>query len=274
MTDVQTAPAPQPSVFDAVPTVSAPVSVLASNRLTRPSGTVLHVVADQTYLHVGRRLIGTCTREEWASPSHRRLAIARAWDQAVKAIRAEDEEFVSWRIVTLYHDPLAPNGTDDVYLADISLPGMPATWITPMGRPVLVPDRLVLARCIKERTSYARWAEGPLPHVTHDPIAAPTPDDDRDVQWLRHQNSALRDLIDTALAPSEWAPLANDAGDDALVDFRIRGVFRRQDYSQLISKQTGEVSGLLIGGGTVEVPPEVTAAVTTEQALDALLNAN
>jgi hypothetical protein len=41
-----------------------------------------------------------------------------------------------------------------------------------------------------ERTTYAHWAEGPLPHLDLDMQAAKTPDTDRDIQYLRHQNRA------------------------------------------------------------------------------------
>lgn len=266
MLDVPTAQPAQPSVFDSTPAVLPPAP---QNALTRPSGTVLHVEADRTTITVRRNIQGTCTREEWESPAHRRLAIARAWQHAIEAIRSDDETFVTWAPVALWCEPL----TGRVVYADARLPQeADGKWLTPDGRKLLVRPRLDGLVC--RRTTYARWAEGPLPHVSTTMQAGHTPDQDRDVQYLRHLNGDLRALIDGALSPSEWAEEANTKVDDGLVNFRIRGVFQRSDYRQLISKQTGEASGLLIGSGAVEVLPEVTAAPTTEAALDALLNAD
>lgn len=265
MLDVQPAQTAQPSVFDAMPTIAA----RSTNALTRSSGTVLHVERDASYILVCRVLVGTCTREEWDRPEHRRLTIARAWQHAADALRVEDEELVAPLPVTLYRDHMGR-----VVCADISLPGRPRKLVTPEGRPaVATPADLALARV--ERTTYAHWAEGPLPHLDLDMRQATTPDTDRDIQYLRHQNRALMELIDASMSPSEWAPEANTVqADDGLVDFRMRGVFRRRDYRQLVSKQTGEASGLLLSDGYHEVPPEATAAPTNEAALDALLNAD
>lgn len=260
MIDVQPA---QPSVFDAGVSVTPAASAL----LTRPSGTALHVIADAEYITVCRSLIGTCTREEWDNPSYRRLAIARAWERAVTAIRADDEEFVSFLPVTLYRHPVS----NAVVLADISLPGKPSRLITPEGKRVLAAPA-DLALLLPQRTTYARWAEGPLPHVSLEMQQAATPDEDRDIQYLRHQNRALRELIDGALGPAEWAATPNDAAhDDGLVDFRIRGAFRRQELRRFVSKQTGDVSALVIGGAAVA---EHNFDPSTESGLDALLEAD
>lgn len=267
MADVQAAAPtlPQPSVFG--PSVA--VTPAAGRALTRASGTALHVEADRQYILVRRSIQGTCTRDEWDSPAHRKLAIAKAWKHAIGALRSEDEQFVAFAPVALWCDRM----TGAVVVADARLPqDADGRWLTPDGRKLMGRPRL--DGLVARRTSYARWAEGPLPHVSTEMEAAHTPDEDRDIQYLRHQNRALRELIDGALAPSEWAASANTHADDGLVNFRIRGVFQRADYRRLISKQTGESSGLLLDGGHVEVLPEVTAAPTTEAALDALLDAS
>lgn len=259
---MQAAPLSQPSVFDAMPTVSRPQA------LTRPSGTVLHVERDAEYVMAVRSMRGTCSRDEWAIPSFRRLAIARAWERCVEALAAEDEQLVTWAPVTLYRDR---EGV--VRFADISLPGRNAKFITPTGTPLLDTPLDMVLTYRAERTTFARWAIGPLPHIDLSMSAAPTPDEDRDIQYLRHLNASMRELMDSALSPSEWAPEANSVVDDGLVDFRIRGVIKRREYRQLVSKQTGEASGVILSDGYHEIAPEVTAAPTTEAALDALLEA-
>lgn len=255
----------QPSVLDAslaATTAGAPTGVLA-----RPSGTALHVLQDARYVLLTVSLRGTCTREEWDAPAYRRLAIARAWQRAVAAKRADDEEFVAFAPVTLYCTP-----TGDVRYADVRLPADPGPkFITADGRRVIgAPGDLALL--VPARTTYARWAEGPLPRVDTEMADAPTPDEDRDIQALRHQNRALRELIDGSLGPAEWAPAANDSTRvDDLVDFRIRGVFRRRDFRKFESKQTGDVSHLVIDGHAVhrdEFDP------TTASGLDAILEAD
>lgn len=267
MTDVQTAaPAPLPSVFDATPTVSAAAGTLL---LTRPTGgTALHVMTDAEYILHTRSLIGTCTREEWDRPAHRRLAIARAWESAIAAIRSEDEEFVSFAPVTLYRDVLG----GEVRFADISLPGHPQKLITANGsRVVAAPADLTFGYLV-ERTTYARWAEGPLPHVDLDMQTVRTPDDDRDIQYLRHLNGDMRELIDGALGPAEWALQANThRTDHGLVDYRMRGVFRRLELRRVQSKQTGDISGLVIDGKLVN---ENDFDPSTTEGLDAILEAD
>lgn len=265
--DVQPVPT-QPSVFS--PTVSVSMAASAGlNALTRPSGTALHVLRDAEYIVYTRSLVGTCTRDEWDRPAYRRLAIARAWERAVSAIRAENETFVAFAPVTLYCDPQ----TGAVHFADISLPGATTPkLVTANGtRVVSAPANLAAAFTI-QRTTYARWAEGPLPHVSLDTQRGPTPDDDRDIQYLRHQNASLRALIDGALGPAEWADVPHDSRvDDGLVDFRIRGAFGRQELRRFDSKQTGDVSALVIDGAAVSA---TDFDATSEDALDAILEAD
>lgn len=261
MTQATAATVAQPSVFDSVPAVSAAFG----KELTRPSGTALHVERDRSYVVARRSLRGTCTRDEWNSPAHRRLAIARAWEKAVAALKSEGEELVSFSPVTLYRDA---DGT--VVCADVTLPGGDRKYVAPDGTPLLAsPATLALYR--RERTTYARWAEGPLPHLSLDMAAAPTPDDDRDLQYVRHQNAGLRALIDGALGPAEWAPRANTVVDDGLVDFRIRAVIRRPDIRRFDSKQTGQVSAVELAGQVFNADAFDT---TTQDGLDAALEAD
>lgn len=248
-----------PSVFGSSVAVVPP-----SVGPTRPA---LHIERDAEYIQVCRSLRATCTRGEWLNTAHRRLAIAKAWEQAVQAIRSDEEEFVAFAPLTLYRDPL----TGEIVAADRQLPGDTGPrWIDQTGRPMHVPPATFgLAR---ERTSYARWAEGPLSHIDTEMRQGHTPDDDREIQALRHQNAAMRALMDSVLAPAEWAPLANThTAEHGLVDFRLRGVFRRKQLRRFESKQTGDVSGLMIAGRLMTAE---AFDPTTEDGLDAILEAD
>ena len=88
-------------------------------------------------------------------------------------------------------------------------------------------------------------------------LPAHQPSDNRSVQQMRSQNRALRELVDRALGPANYAPMprtlvVNDEP-DGVVDFRIRGVFRRRDYRVLVSQQdAGQGSKILTSEGVIE----------------------
>ena len=214
------------------------------------SSPILFVERDTAWLLVRRRMVGTMTRLEWDKPVHRVAALQATWTAAQAAMRVNDEEFVTHAPVVLYRHPL----TGAVACADIDR-GAGRELITPTGKPLeRLPHPPQGMTWTRERTTYATWAEGPLPHRVYDMPEAPTPFGDRAVQQLRHQNGALRDLIDGALGPAEFADMTRDTPTlDDLVDFRIRGVFRRRDYRVLVSKQDSEQgSKILTPDGMVE----------------------
>lgn len=222
----------------------------APPRLGTPS-TSLYVERDRAYVLVRRRLVGTMTRAEWDTPAHRAAGIAAAWTAGIAAIRVDGLEFVAHAPIILYRHPL----TGVVACADIALPGAARHLIRPEGeRLTRLPHAPRGFGWTRERTTYATWAEGPLPHRVYDMDAAPTPHDDRVVQALRHQNAALRRLIDGALGPAEFADTARSMPTtDDLVDFRLRGVFRRPDFRVLVSKQDAERgSKIVTSDGIVE----------------------
>lgn len=229
-----------------------------SDTLTRPStGVALFVEADRRTIAVRRRIKHHCTREEWANPARRLAKIAEAWRLTAANIRAEGETFTSPSPVVLYRAPL----TGAVLFADIQLPhhGAPR-WIDTQGRPLLF--RPLTAGLIVERTTYAEWAEGPLPYFgAHSAVAAPDPLQDRHLQRIRHQNRFLREKIDAAIAPS-FDPIALDAGHEEYVDFRVRGIFERPDLKTLDSKQTGEAAKLVLSDGTIEIRDHDPADLT------------
>ncbi len=209
----------------------------------------LYVERDASYLLVRRRLLGTMTRAEWDSPAQRQAALDRWWDLAKRAIRVEDEEFVTECPVVLYRHPIG--GT--VLYADIrEQPGHPPKLITPTGQPL--PRQPAGAGLVRHNTSYASWAEGPLPHIEPDLVAAPTPFDDPTVQAIRSQNRALRDLIDGALGPANFAAMPRlTPTTEHQVDFCIRGVFRRRDFRVLRSLQDEALgSKILTTEGVIE----------------------
>lgn len=228
-----------------------------TDALTRPTGTALFVEADRRTILVRRRIKHHCTREEWDNPARRAAKIAEAWTLTQSAIRAEGERFLHPSPVTLYRDVLS----GAVVVADISLPHDAAPrLIYPDGTPVLFTP--VLAGLVRERTTYAHWAEGPLPYFgNHAAVAAPDPLQDRHLQQIRHRNRHLREKIDAAIAPS-FDPIALDAGDDEYVDFRVRGIFERDDLRTIQSKQTQEATRLIVADGTVEIRDHDPADLT------------
>ena len=198
--------------------------------------TAIYVERDPSYLLVRRRMVGTMTRAEWDSPALFQAALDRWWALAKRAIRVEDEEFVTEQPVTVYRQP----GTGRVVFADIRMERRgPPSLITPDGRPLASwPAEPSGQGWLHHNTSYAAWAEGPLPHTEPDMGPALTPLDDPEVQAVRSQNRALRDLIDGALSPTNYAQAARERPTtENIVDFRIRGIFRRRDYKVLRSLQ-------------------------------------
>ena len=219
---------------------------------TGPTRPLLYVERDPSYVLVRRRMIGTMTRAEWDAPQHRETAIRAAWLKAIDGLRGDGEHFVVEAPVVLYRHPTA--GT--VVAADVTPMGARRQIISSTGaRLADIPPPPLGLRWVVERTSYARWAEGPLPHRSYDMEPAPSRSRDRALQEVRHRNRALRDLIDRALGPAELADVAWTMPSDisALVDFRIRGVFRRRDYRVLVSKQDAERgSKIILSDGIVE----------------------
>jgi hypothetical protein len=229
-----------------------------SDVLTRPAtGSALFVEADRKTILVRRRIKHHCTREEWSNPARRLAKISEAWRLTIANIRSEGETFVSPSPVVLYRDPVS----GVVLFADIQLPhhGSPR-WIDAQGHALLFSPLTV--GLIREPTTYAAWAEGPLPYFgDHAAVAAPDPLQDRNLQRVRHQNGALREKIDAAIAPS-FDPIALDAGHDEYVDFRVRGIFSRYDLKTLESKQTGEAAKLVLADGTIDIRDHNPADLT------------
>lgn len=208
----------------------------------------LFVEADRRTILVRRRIKHHCTREEWANPARRLAKIAEAWRLTADTIRSEGETFVSPSPVTLYRHP----ATGAVVCADIALPSDRAPrWIDTYGYPLVFPPLLV--GLVREQTTYAEWAEGPLDYTgAHEAVAGPDPLQDRELQRVRHQNRHLREKIDAAIAPS-FDPIALDAGHEEFIDFRVRGIFERLDLRTIQSKQTGEAAKLILADGVIEI---------------------
>jgi hypothetical protein len=220
-----------------------------SNVLTRPAaGSALFVEVDRKTILVRRRIKHHCTREEWAHPAQRLAKIAECWRLTASNIRSEGETLVNPSPVVLYRAPL----TGTVVCANIQLPtDKGPRWIDPQGYPLLFPP--LLFGLVREQTTYAEWAEGPLDYMgNHAAVAAPDPFADRDLQRIRHQNKHLREKIDAAVAPS-LDPIALDAGHDEFIDFRVRGIFERLDLRTLASKQTGEAAKLILADGAIDI---------------------
>jgi hypothetical protein len=214
------------------------------------------VQEDPTYLHVSRKMRGTCTREQWRDHVYRQEALDRWWKVAIEGLRSRGYDFVVERPVTLYRSPRS----GAVLYADIrqTIAGAPHL-IWPDGKACLLPPQ---GPVVIQRTSYRKWAEGPLPHIELDLLPAKTPDDDDDVQRVRAQNRALREAIDAALAlnPAQWSGMAQTVRADLdLVDFVIRGIFRRADYQPLRSLQTQSHAKLRLPDGTVVDADDINA---------------
>ena len=221
-----------------------------NDTLTQPSaGSALFVEQDRRTVLVRRIIVGTCTYGEWVNPIHRATAIACLWEAAAN-IRSEGETLLGPSPVTLYTHPV----TGAVVYANVQ-----THWIDPTGNRLLGKP-LVLGLWPTE-TTYAQWAEGPRPYVgDHEALAPPDPLQDRQLQEVRSRNRWLRELIDPAIAPS-FDPIAQDAGRDDLVDFRVRAICSRDDFRVLISKQTGDASAVLVDGEKItmdEIDPRFT----------------
>ena len=213
--------------------------------------TALYVERDPSYLLVRRRMLGTMTRAEWDSPALRQAALDRCWAMAERAIRSEDEELVSACPVALYCHPTS----GAVAYANLNPTGRRPQWVDSIGRPLeRLPIEPLGLGWTRLNTTYATWAEGPLPHVEPDMLPARSALDDPDVQAIRSQNSGLRDLIDGALSPANFAPMPRlmPTTDDR-VDFRVRGVCQRKDFRVLRSLQDeAQGSKILTSEGVIE----------------------
>ena len=213
--------------------------------------TALYVERDPSHLLVKRRMVGTMTRAEWDSPALHQAALDRCWAMAERAIRSEDEELVSAGLVALYCHPTS----GAIACANINPgPGL-GQWVDPLGNPLArLPVEPTGIGWVRRNTTYRAWAEGPLPHVEPDMLPARSPLDDPDIQAIRGQNAGLRDLIDGALGPANYAPMPRlMPSTEHLVDFRIRGVCKRLDFRVLRSLQgEGLGSKILTSEGIVE----------------------
>lgn len=205
-----------------------------------PTRAALFVERDPEYVLVERKIRHHCTREEWANPVYRQAAISEAWRLADN-IRSEGDYLITPSPVTLYCEPM----TGGVVCADVQTPqdGGPK-WIDAQGTKLLGPPQLV--GLMRTRTTYAQWAEGPLPYTgDHEALAGPDPLADTETQRVRHQNRWLRQAIDDALEPA-LDPVARDAGHTEYVDFRVRGIFRRRAPRVLETRQ--DVGGSALNG--------------------------
>ena len=207
-----------------------------------PSRTALFVERDSAPRVIRRRIVHSCTLEEWNSPAHRSAAIAECWGIAIKNMRADNETFMAPSPVTLYCD-LAGR----VKYADISLPNSnQPIWIDALGRNIFSPK---IEALIPRRTTYMEWAEGPLPYRGDSPMDAPDPLLDRNLQYIRNQNSSLRAVIDSALVASRDS-IARDVQWNGVIDFRVRGIFELPPLRAMESKQAGGDAKVILDGQT------------------------
>lgn len=208
---------------------------------TRPA---LFIEQDSEQRVIRRRIVHACEQDRWFHQGHRQAAIREAWDLARSTVGAENMQFIAPAPVTLYCDPR----TGAVRYADIRHPGESAPrWIDPLGRQVRFPmtDGLVTIR-----TSYMHWAEGPLPYMGEAPHDAPDPLADRNIQYIRNQNSSLRAVIDSALAAAN-DKIPQDVVIQGWVDFRVRGYFSINELPSFVSKQTNQEALVKIDGQMV-----------------------
>ncbi len=204
------------------------------------SQAALFVERDIQYVARTRKLRGTMTREEWRHPGHRQAAITAATKMALAHIKQSDAtaEPIAPLPVVLYCD----SKSGAVFLVDIGSGRAPGTpiWIKPDGENLFIPPRLNMSLVTIRRTTYARWAEGPLPHIEMGLLDAPMADMDPELQRLRAQNSAIRQAIDTYMqdaSNSQMPRMHSLSKDSDLVDFRIRWVFRCSAPRVFDSKQ-------------------------------------
>lgn len=205
--------------------------------------TALFIENDIAWVPVIRKLRGECTLEEWNTPAHRDAAVARVWRDGIANIRSEDEFFITHHPVVLY----LRRSDQQLLAADIRQKRSdPPCFIDAKGLP-LFHTYLPPSDVVRVKTTYAHWAEGPLPHYEGEVSAAPTPDTDRELQYLLNQNSAIREAVEKAMGPGDYADqsLVFDSS-KGMVDFRVRGFFKRREYRQLQSKQVEDSLGKLI----------------------------
>jgi hypothetical protein len=202
------------------------------------SQAALFVERDTQYVARTRKLRGTMTREEWHHPGHRQAAITAAAKMALAHIKQSEAtaEPIAPVPVILYCSPTS----GAVIVADIGSGRSPGTpiYITSTGDNLIIPPPIEHA--VVRRTTYARWAEGPLPHVEMGMLDAPQADMDPELQRLRAQNPMIRKAIDTYLrdASNAQMPRMHSLSKDSdLIDFRIRWVFRCAVPRMLDSKQ-------------------------------------
>lgn len=219
-----------------------------------PTRAALFIERDAEYVLVERKIRHHCTVDEWNSQPHRQAAIAEAWRLADN-IRSEGDYLVTPSPVTLYRDPLS----GAIVCADIQTPqDSGPKWITADGTRLVRPP--VLLGLIRERTTYAVWAEGPLFYTgDHEAMAAPDPLRDQELQRIRHQNSWLRAAINDALEPA-LDPISKDIGSPGLVDFRVRGIFRRRAPRVLETRQ--DTGGSALNGDAKLILDGQTFAVS------------
>ena len=191
---------------------------------------------DPAYLLVSRRLRSSCTREQWDSPSAFAEVLRHDWSRAIADLAREGYEFVTPAPVTLYRrvDGTVAFADTRRRLTD------PPRYVLPGGQK-LAAKRVPKGQFAIHRTTYMHWAEGPLFHVELGMQKAPTPLDDPIIQYYRHQNAALRELIDSNMTRAEFAPYANVAQHDSpdIVDYKIAGIFKRPEFTTITSLQTG-----------------------------------
>lgn len=212
--------------------------------------TALFVERDREVTHVIRRLKHHCTVEQWNTPLLRAGAIAECW-RLSSSIRSEGQTLVSPLPVTLYADPL----TGDVLYAYVHTSEAGGKWIDPKtGSALLCVSTVGL---VKQATSYATWAEGPLPYTGDlGGMAPPDPFMDRGLQQARHRNGWLREAIDAAAEPAMDAiphDLWGGSAATGFVDFRVRGLFSQSQVRVLESKQADGDARLVLDGQTFSV---------------------
>jgi hypothetical protein len=208
--------------------------------------TNLYVQRDPRYVVVRRSLRYSCTREEWESPRWRQQAIDRAWARGLEAIRATGQhEFVAAAPVVLYKI------LDKVVYANIARPGQPPELILPDGER-MDPSKAIRAMA-SVGTTYAKWAEGPLPNLKlTDESTGGMSDEDR--RAIESQRGIIRERMKQAIEGPGMAPIAGDVAEleTEMVDFRIRGYFKVPDYTVLLSRQQGGESKVITSDGVIE----------------------
>ena len=204
----------------------------------------LFVQQDSSVRYVRRRLKHALTLDEWNSPAHRAAKIQECWNLAIQNLRSEGMYFVAPVPVTLYR-----NYDGEILAVDIRTPDQGPQYIDRFGTPLLMPN---ISGLKPERTTYMNWAEGPLNYTGAAPLTPDDPYKDRYIQYLRHQHSGIREVIDAALAASQ-DEIPQDVMFDGTVDLRVRGVFATKAPAVYESKQTNEAAAIMLDGQLVDV---------------------